>query len=89
MSMRKFAQSVSEDLNLLLKSINVAWHALPSLNKLNILGEDKDLLSIYTKFKDSLFELHNYINTMQDTLQDYEKPSMRKEDVLDVVEERY
>jgi len=95
MSMKKFAQSVSEDIDSILNSISMIEKAT-SLDNLGMLREDKKLIRLYNKLDDLLFELYNYVETMSTTLTDYEKPSREEddisdidmgEDILDIVEE--
>jgi len=89
MSMRKFAQSVREELNKLDKLNTSIFDTFVWGTDLILLENDTKLSTILNNLERYWNELDDYILTMEDTLKEYEKPSMRKEDVLDVVEERY
>ena len=87
--MKKFAQSVAEDLASLENNVNRLRDAMPELTNLGMLYDDKKLQRIYHDLSDTINELDEYTFAMLDALETYEKPSMEKEDVFDVIEERY
>ena len=88
--MKKFAQSVSEDLYLLESTVGKLYDTIHmAIDRLGMLKDDPQLEKLCDKVFDAFDSLDTYILNMQSTLEDYEKPSMDTEDVLDVVEERY
>jgi len=89
MSMKKFAQSVSEDLLIMDKMVDAMADALVFEHHLVTLKDDEKFRSIYNKIEDVTNELDDYVLTTSAALKDYDKPSMDTEDVFDVVEKRY
>jgi len=90
MSMRKFAQSVSEDLDLLEDTANKLRDMIDeTIDNLGMLRNDPQVKSLHEAVLNTVDQLYEYIFMMIDTLEEYEKPSINTEDVLDVIEERY
>jgi hypothetical protein len=89
MSMRKFAKSVSEDLEIIDAMVEKITDAIILENSLETLRDDEKFRVIFNKLDAITTELYEYMLDTSAALKDYEKPSMRKEDVLDIVEERY
>ena len=81
MSMRKFAQSVSEDLNIVDAEIQKIVNSLSIIEDVPTLQADPKLQKLCNNAQDVMFKFEIEIEDMLDSLQEYAKPQMRKDDL--------
>jgi len=82
----KWAQILEDEAKQLEKSVELLYDGLSYPQELSIMEADEDLQVIYQALYDGIEDLENYVVDIRMGLEEYSKPSIKKQPLWETVE---